>query len=57
MSIVFFNKIKVASFLLLLNLFIPGLVFAQQNSAAQVEGEKLTQIFWEQQKNVDLTGF
>jgi hypothetical protein len=57
MSIVFFNKIKVASFLFLLNLFIPGLVFAQQNSAAQVEGEKLTQIFWEQQKNVDLTGF
>lgn len=57
MSIVFSNKIKVASFLLLLNLFIPGLVFAQQNSAAQVEGEKLTQIFWEQQKNVDLTGF
>jgi Domain of unknown function (DUF4440) len=57
MSIVFFNKTKVASFLLVLNLFIPGLVFAQQNSAAQVEGEKLTQIFWEQQKNVDLTGF
>jgi hypothetical protein len=43
----------VASFILL----VPGVGYTQQNSAAQTEGEKLTQVFWEQQKNVDLAGF
>jgi len=57
MSIVFFNKKIVVSLALLLNMLAPGLVYAQQNSAAQIEGEKLTQLFWEQQKNVDLAGF
>jgi len=57
MTAQFFHQIKIVSFVLLLNLITPGLVFAQQNSAAQAEGEKLTQIFWEQQKNVDLAGF
>ncbi len=57
MSTVFFNKKIVIGLVLLLNMVTPGLVFAQQNSAAQIEGEKLTQLFWEQQKNVDLAGF
>ena len=57
MRIAFFNKKIVVSLILLLNMLAPGLVLAQQNSAAQVEGEKLTQLFWEQQKNVDLAGF
>lgn len=57
MSIVFFNKKIVIGLILLLSMVTPGLVFAQQNSAAQIEGEKLTQLFWEQQKNVDLAGF
>jgi len=43
----------VASFILL----VPGVGYTQQNSAPQTEGEKLTQVFWEQQKNVDLAGF
>lgn len=57
MNIVYFNKKIALSLLLSLNLITPGLVLAQQNSAAQIEGEKLTQLFWEQQKNVDLVGF
>lgn len=57
MSIVFFNKKIVIGLILLLSMVTLGLVFAQQNSAAQIEGEKLTQLFWEQQKNVDLAGF
>ncbi len=57
MSTVFFNKKIVIGLVLLLSMVTPSLVFAQQNSAAQIEGEKLTQLFWEQQKNVDLAGF
>jgi hypothetical protein len=57
MSNVFFNKKIVIGLIWLLSMVTPSLVFAQQNSAAQIEGEKLTQLFWEQQKNVDLAGF